>query len=321
LHAGGITDDQIRFLCGPGTHRPMTSPELEAKLGKEIVARYPVYNHNNYENLVYIGKTTRGTPVHLNREYVACDLRLAIGGIIPHQSAGFGAGGKIILPGIAGIETVEAHHKGIRGGPEGATAKVGKVEGNAFRADIEEAARLADLQFKVDCVINNRREVVGLFAGDFVAEHRAGCRLAREVYHTELAKDADVLVTNGYPDEHQFNRQMWLVPHSLKEGGDFVMIGWTDDGQVLHQYAGRFGTEFGGRGWSPGLRTKPLAKAGRVILLAPQLSRYDRQELAPEKLIWCQTWGEVLAELATRNSAGTRAVLYPYAPIQLDARV
>ena len=46
LHAGGITDEHIRFLCAPGTHRPLMYPEFVAKLGADIVARYPVYNHN-----------------------------------------------------------------------------------------------------------------------------------------------------------------------------------------------------------------------------------------------------------------------------------
>ena len=51
LHAGGIRDEQIRFVCGPGTHRFLTYPEFAAKLGAEIVERYPVYNHSIWENL------------------------------------------------------------------------------------------------------------------------------------------------------------------------------------------------------------------------------------------------------------------------------
>ncbi len=63
LHLGGITDDQIRFVCAPGTHRPLNTTELAAKLGREIVERYPVYNHSIWENLVNVGTTGRGTPV------------------------------------------------------------------------------------------------------------------------------------------------------------------------------------------------------------------------------------------------------------------
>ncbi len=321
LRAAGIRDDQIRFLCAPGTHRPLGTPEFVAKLGADIVARYEVYNHSNHENLTYVGTTSRGTEVHVNREYASCDLRVAIGSIIPHQTAGFGAGGKIILPGISGMDTIVSHHQTMRKEPYVATTGVGKIDGNVFRLDLEEAARLADLHFKVDAVLNNRREVVGLFAGDFVEEHRAGVKLAREVYHTTLAKDADILVSNAYPDEHQFSRAIWLAPHSLREGGDMVVVGWSHEGQVVHQYSGRFGTDFGGRGWSQGARSRLLAKVGRTIVMAPFLSMSDRMDLGgPDKVLWCKSWGEVLAELAAHHGPGTRVVVYPYAPLQLEVK-
>ncbi len=319
LHAGGISDDHIRFLCAPGTHRPLSTPEFVAKLGEEIVARYPVYNHNIYENLVYVGETSRGTPVHVNREYASCDLHVGIGSIIPHQSAGFGAGGKIIMPGIAGIQTIKAHHQKMRTPPYNANVGLAKIDGNEFRLDIEEAARLAGLHFKADTVLNNRRQVVGLFAGDFVEEHRAGVKLAREVYGTEMVGDADVIISNSYPDEHQYNRAVWVAPKYLKEGGDLVVVSLSSEGQICHQYTGRFGTDFGGAGWSLGARAKPLAKVSKVYIVAPFLSRYDRMEWGNEKVVWCKSWGEALAELTTRHGAGTKAVVYPYSPLQFPA--
>jgi nickel-dependent lactate racemase len=219
MHAGGITDDQIRFVNAPGTHMNMTYEELAVKLGADIVEKYPVYQHNVYENLIDLGTTSNGTPVLVNREYMSCDLRVGIGCIIPHQKAGFGAGGKIVIPGIAGMKTVAYHHGKIGGDK----VKVGRVDDNPYRLDIEEAARLAGLQFKVDCVLNNRREVVGLFTGDFVAEHRAGVELARTIYSTKMLKNMDVLVNNNYPDESQFKRSTWTVPISLREGGAPVL--------------------------------------------------------------------------------------------------
>ncbi len=319
LHAGGITDEQIRFLCAPACHRQLMYPEFVAKLGADVVARYSVYNHNIYEHHVFVGTTSRGTPVHVNREYASCDLHVGIGGIIPHPSAGYGGGGKIILPGVCSIDTISHHHKHFTGA---ARVERGRVHDNDFRLDIEEAARLAGLHFKVDAVINNRREIVGLFAGDFVEEHRAGVELAQQVYPTQAAKDADVVVSNAYPDESQFARATWCVPLSLRDGGDVVMVIQSHEGQNLHQYGGQFGSDYGGRGWAPGLRARLLEKAERVLVFAPFLSMYDRVELGhPKKrIIWCKDWGEVLAELATRHGAGTRVAVYPYATLQTQMR-
>ena len=198
MHTGGITDDQIRFVNALGTHRNMTYEEMAAKLGADIVEKYPVYHHNVYENLVELGNTSNGTPVLVNREYISCDLRVGIGGILHHAKAGFGGGGKIVIPGVAGMKTIAYHH-GKMGSHN--NAKNGRVDNNPYRLDLEEAARIAGLDFKVDCVLNNRREVVGLFAGDFVAEHRAGVELARKIYETKMMKDMDIVVNNGYPTE------------------------------------------------------------------------------------------------------------------------
>ncbi len=110
LHAGGIRDEQIRFLCAPGTHRQLMYGEFVAKLGEDIVQNYPVYNHNCHENTVFVGTTSHATPVYVNREFAYCDLRLGIGSIIPHPSAGFGAGGKMILPGVVSHSTNLIEH-------------------------------------------------------------------------------------------------------------------------------------------------------------------------------------------------------------------
>ena len=318
LHAGGIADEHIRFLCAPGTHRPLIYAELAAKLGEEIVLKYNVYNHSIWDNLVNVGTTSSGTPVWVNREFAYCDLRVGVGSLIPHPNAGFGGGGKLVMPGISGLETIDHHHKKYMGDP---STGLGKVDGNAFRADLEECARLAGLHFKVDAVLNNKREVIGLYAGDLVAEHREAAKQAREVYYTEAIRDADLLVINGYPDESQFVRSTWCVPLSLREGGDVVLITFSHEGQNLHQWAGRFGTEFGGRQWKPGGRAKNLAKAARVIVYAPRLSRLDRGELgAEEKVVWCKEWGEVLAELMPRHGPGAKVGVYPYASIQAEVK-
>jgi lactate racemase len=316
LHAGGVEDDQIRFVCAPGTHRPLIYPEFVAKLGKEIVEKYPVYNHSVWENVVDMGRTSRGTPVQVNREFASSDLRLAIGSLLPHSGAGFGGGGKIILPGVSGIETITYHHKNMR-----VNSELGRVEDNFFRLDIEEAARLAGLQFKVDTILNNRREVVGVFAGDFVAEHREAAKLAVQVYRTETITDADVVVANSYPDEVQLVRTMWTIGASLRQGGDVVIWSYAPDGQNLHQLNDRFGTDYGGRLYKAGRLPALQVKAARIIVVAPNLSKAEKDDVGlPEKVIHCRNWGEALAELVVKNGPGTKVGVYPYVPLQMSEK-
>ena len=102
------------------------------------------------------------------------DLKIGIGCIVPHYTSGFGGGAKIVLPGIASIESMWANHHKIGGrdkpskgeilGRLNPSVGVGKVEGNDLRLDMEEAARMAGLDFIINVVPDLRRENLGVFA-------------------------------------------------------------------------------------------------------------------------------------------------------------
>ena len=98
LHAAGFTDDRIRLVGAFANHAVMSHEDFVKKLGAGVVRRYRVYNHNPFDHLVEVGTTSRGTRVEINREVMACDLRIGIGGLIPHLAAGFGGGAKLVVP-------------------------------------------------------------------------------------------------------------------------------------------------------------------------------------------------------------------------------
>ena len=315
LHGAGVTDNQIRFVAATGAHRPMTYPELAAKLGWKIIEKYPVYAHSIWQNLVYVGQTSRGTPVHVNREFASCDLRIGIGCLIPHHWTGFSGGAKIVMPGVSGLDTIVYHHSQIcQSGPRG------QLQITPARSDIEEAARLAQLDFVVDVVLNNRREIVGLFAGDPVAEYRAAATLAHQVYATKPLRECDILVLNAYPCDCKMDRALWATPVSLRNGGDVVLVACSQNGQSLHQILGRFGTDFGGRMFNPDQCYRCGDEVGRLLVLAPHLSIYERSSLRPPgEMIWCTTWPQILEMLKARNGPGAKVGVYPYVGCQFAA--
>ncbi|MCD6341557.1 MAG: DUF2088 domain-containing protein [Thaumarchaeota archaeon] len=59
LKAAGVRDDHIRFIAALGAHGAMNRTEFAKKLGDEIVERYPVYNHNPFHGLEFLGETSR----------------------------------------------------------------------------------------------------------------------------------------------------------------------------------------------------------------------------------------------------------------------
>ncbi len=104
LDRAGIEDRQIRFIMALGTHGAHTANDFRKKLGPEVLDRFPVFNHNPFGSCDFLGTTSRGTPVSINSEVMACDLKIGIGSIVPHPLTGFGGGGKIVLPGVAHID-------------------------------------------------------------------------------------------------------------------------------------------------------------------------------------------------------------------------
>lgn len=167
LASAGIPDNRIRFIAALGCHGAMDRFDFVKKLGKETLSRFAVYNHNPFGNCIDIGTTSYGTRVFINAEVMKCDLKIGIGSIVPHIMAGFGGGAKILMPGVASAETIEAlHHLPTTG--------MGIFANNPLRLNMEEAAAMAGLDMKIDCIVNMWGETVALFAGSPRHAYAAG---------------------------------------------------------------------------------------------------------------------------------------------------
>lgn len=321
LHEAGIRDEQIRFIAAIGTHAPMTRAEMVKKLGSEIVERYPVFNHNIYDNVVKVGTTSYDTPVYINREAASCDLKIGLGGVIPYYAQHvYNGGGKIILPGICGMETVYDYHVSFYDRMKNRDDNRDMEKGiPPYRRNLEEAARLAGLDFKLDMVQSNNKEIVGVFTGDFVKTHRAASQFACTNYATEIAPTSDVVILNTYPKEDQPLKGLWFARKSVKPGGDIVIVSHSENGLSHNHYLfGRFGTDYGGPGWNPG-RHFDVGEAGRVIFCTPYLSKYDMDSYTGENIYFVKSWDEVINILKKDRVDPPSVAVYPYGGIQMPA--
>ena len=319
LKEGGIKDEQIRFIASIGAHGAMKLMDFVQKLGPEIPPRFAVYNHNTYENCTYLGTTSRGTPVSINSEVMSCDLKIAIGAIVPHPQSGFGGGGKIILPGVAHMNTILGNHKKLcelteSGGTE--CNAWGRLEDNAMRLDIEETARMAGLDVIVNAVVNLHRDTVGLFVGDLVDAHREGAKLGRKVYSTETPKSADIVVANCYSKANEVVLAVSTANKLLKEkGGDLIVIGNIPEGQICHYADRSFGKAMGGELWGPIEKLPDRAK--RMIALGPYIDKAGLDWIGPPDLITiASSWSEILDMLKKSYGDKARVTVIPDATLQ-----
>jgi len=313
LTAGGIDEEEITFVCALGNHGAHTSHEFRKKLGAGILERFRVFNHNPYENCVYVGETRGGTKLMVNREVMEADVRIGIGCVTAHANVGFSGGGKILLPGVTHIESAAHYHIEVHDtAPE--TTGLGNFDKNVMRLEIEEAAAMARLDFKVDVVVNGRGETTALFAGDFLEEHAEAVRLAKEVYALDPAPEGmDVVIANAFAKANEMFIALRLGEAALGgSAGTVVVIANAPEGQVPHYFQRSFGRDYGGRHYPIG----GIGEKTDVVVVAPYRDRNFADWVSnPESITWASDWYGALGHLKEKFGPGTRAGVIPNATI------
>ena len=218
----------ITLLNSTGTHRANTPDELARMLTPGIVARHRGLNHDCRDGaaLVAVGSMRDGTPALLNRHVVEADVRIVTGFIEPHFFAGFSGGPKGIIPGCAGLRSVMANHR-----PENIAsplATFGVTEGNPLWEELREVALRAGPSFLLNVALNERRQITGVFAGDLLAAHRAGCEFVRQTAMRKVEAPFDIVVTtnSGAPLDlnlYQGVKGMSAAARIVKDGGAIVL--------------------------------------------------------------------------------------------------
>ena len=222
LASAGIPKSAIRFVVGGGSHRPLTPEEVAKKIGAEIAAEYEATSHDFMSgDLRALGNLSNGMPIYLNRVVADADFKICLGGIYPHGSVGFGGGAKLVVPGIAGFATMFYFHTFSPGRGHAVIERKGSEPDH--RDFAEEVAGVLGLDVIVNTVLNSRREICGLFVGDFVQAHRKGAHFALDTYGTEIPeasrKETDLVVLNCYPldsDPIQTGKALWATRYFEK---------------------------------------------------------------------------------------------------------
>lgn len=320
LRRGGIDTEQVLILIGSASHRFPTRIDLLKKLGKDLLGAVSVYNHHPYENLEYLGETSRGTPAYINKFYLESDLRIGVGTILPHAAAGFAGGAKVVAMGLGGMETILHNHDSQ--GVSKEAGPVGNVE-NPMRHDLEEIAKMGCLDLIVNVVLNRYRQVSGVFVGDMIKAHREGVELARESWGTEAPRLVDIGVFNAYPKDTEAIQAFNAINPSLvdgdpvvRPGGAVVIATASPEGVGIHSCEG-----FGMRGYKEWLRWLQEAEVFRdrkLILYTPKLTQLEVKHLYPAHCIVCNHWGQVIETLRESFPSRSKVVVFPTGTFQLS---
>lgn len=316
LLAAGVPEDGIQVFVASGAHRTPVRGDVVRKIGAPLAERLKIVYHNPYDNLADLGRTSNGVPITINRSYLACDLRISIGGITPHDFAGFGGGYKTVTVGLSGIRALhETHIERIAEFDAG----VARIEGNRFQEYVREIGERVGIDFAINAVMTARRGIADLYAGNPDAVFRSACASARERYATPTRGGYDVAVLNAYPKDIDWVQSLMALNVAffgnetlVAEGGTVVVTTPAVDGGAIH-YLGGEGMEGYVR---PGAE---MMRGRRLMVCSPGMNRHDVRSYFPAGAMWHAAWDDAMARLRALHGGECRACVVECASMQLLA--
>lgn len=239
LHSAGIPAAAIQFIIATGTHLPMPYEEFARVLPSVIYEKYRVISHDcdDAENLVFRGKTSRGTPVWINRHFFEADLRMMVGNIEPHHFAGFSGGYKSVAIGLAGRETITANHAML----VEPLARIGEYARNPLRQDIEEIGDAIGEAHALNMILNGEKKIVRAVFGAPGSVMQAGIPISQSVCQIQSPGKYDLVIASagGAPKDINFYQAQKALTHAslfARDGGVIILAAECPEGSGNRAY-------------------------------------------------------------------------------------
>jgi nickel-dependent lactate racemase len=233
LNSAGVPDQDMFIMFAVGAHRGLPPQEMAQLVGPETAKRVKMYNSDARDPSQFqrVGTTSRGNDICFHKRVVEADHIVCTGSIVYHFMAGFGGGRKALLPGVASYETICRNHA-LMLDPN---AVMGKLQGNPLYEDQVEGTEMLRPSFLLNVVLNEKKEFLKVYAGDYIQAHLEACKFVESVYGTPISGRADLVIATcgGYPKDinvYQLQKTMdnaWLA---VREGGVVIILGECVEG-------------------------------------------------------------------------------------------
>ena len=306
LRQAGVADENITFLFANGAHKDMQEYNYRDKLGSRF-KNFRIINHDCEGELVNLGITKLGSPILINPLVLEADLKIAVGTIEPHYGDGVSGGANILSPGCTGLEWIFNNHNLKRG-------EFGVVD-NQWRNDTEESAGKVGIVFLINAVLNYKREIIGLYCGDWIKAHRQGVSLSLKASVTKLPYKADFCIAGSSPFDLNFLQALKgidAVKKVLKKDGTYIMLTSCRQGLGNHRWL---------------LDEKILGERHKLnadydsamteIIYSTHLSEDDLYSYYPKQVKLINDIGKLRQIVASLDKPGKKGVILPYSPITI----
>ena len=230
LHEAGVKDSDVTVVFALGSHGGHTEERMRHMVGDKVFETVKCID-SDMNDTKHLGTTSRGTPVDIFTPVAEADFKICMGNIEYHYFAGYSGGAKAIMPGVSTRNAIQNNHSAMVQ-PE---ACAGRLEGNPVREDIEESGKILGIDFIVNVVLNEKKEIIKCFSGDSVKAHREGCKFLDSFYAIPLKEKADIVLVSagGFPKDinmYQAQKALDNAKHAVKDGGIIIWVAECSEG-------------------------------------------------------------------------------------------
>jgi nickel-dependent lactate racemase len=154
--------------------------------------------------------------------------------------AGYSGGRKLIMPGIAGFETIQNWH--CPRFLESSMSAAGVVDGNPVHLESMAIAKMCPPHIILDVTLDASSRITGIFAGDLEKAWVKGVTFAAAHVREEIPEKADIVVTTcaGSPLDATFYQavkgMVGAIP-AVKRGGTIIIAAECAEGLGSSDFA------------------------------------------------------------------------------------
>ncbi len=222
--------ESIKIIFGLGIHRKHSLQEQIKLAGPEAAEVCDLIDFDR-NRVKLIGTTSYGTPVEAFEDVADSDFILATGNIEYHYFAGYSGGSKALMPGVCSYNSVRANHSMMLE----EMARSGEFTDNPVRKDIEEAGRIAGIDYIFNVILDDSKKIIAAVAGKNNETFIEGIKIYDSIYEISSDKKADIVIASagGYPKDinlYQAQKALESVKDIVKDGGTIILTAECPEG-------------------------------------------------------------------------------------------
>ena len=242
LLSAGIDQKNITIVVATGLHRPNEGNELLELIGNQwVYENFDIKNHfaRDDDCHTFVGTTSLGTNIRLDKRFVSADLRIVVGLVEPHFMAGWSGGRKLIAPGIAHVDTITTLHNSNFIEAPGCTSC--NLENNLLHEEQLEIVNMIGGAYAINVVIDEMRVISLINFGEIVRSHLKAVDFVSKYAGVKVKNRFPTVITSaaGYPlDKTYYQTIKGIVAplDILEPGGNLIIVSACSEGMGSKEF-------------------------------------------------------------------------------------